>query len=161
MSVAVRRATPSDAVAIGEVHAASWRVAYVDQFAPADLAAAADARAARWTDDLVAEKSSNGGSMLVAESDGIVCGFGYAVPGEVVGLYVDPLSWGSGAGAAILSALVAALPPETLQLWTFASSGRARRFYEKNGWVLTGRSRECELVPGAVRQVVEYAHPPR
>ena len=51
----------------------------------------------------------------------------------VTALYVAPDAWGRGIGAALLAQAMADC--DALQLWCFQSNARARRFYERHGFV--------------------------
>lgn len=66
---------------------------------------------------------------------------GLAVAGEVRSLYVDPSVQGGGLGAALLDAAVDLLVAQgsaELVLWVVEGNTRARRFYERRGWVADG-----------------------
>jgi RimJ/RimL family protein N-acetyltransferase len=81
----------------------------------------------------------------------------HAVAGQVGGLYVHPRAWGTGAAAALVEAVLPSIGGEDAVLWTLEASGRARRFYERTGWLLTGESREREFLGGVTRRLVKYA----
>jgi GNAT superfamily N-acetyltransferase len=72
----------------------------------------------------------------------------------LVGVYVAPDYRGDAAGVSRL--LLAAVEDwarqfgDTLRLEVHESNPRARRFYEKLGFTLTGRTREYELPPGGL-----------
>lgn len=70
-------------------------------------------------------------------------------------LYVEPFFQGDGVGRALLEHCMAMAQGagKQLQLWVLEKNGRARRFYEKNGFVMTG-GREEE--PGTDEYLVEY-----
>ncbi|MRG59639.1 GNAT family N-acetyltransferase [Agromyces sp. CFH 90414] len=72
----------------------------------------------------------------------------------LVGVYVAPDRRGDDAGVsrALLEAVErwAAQFGSTLRLEVHEDNPRARRFYEKLGFSLTGRSREYELEPGGL-----------
>ena len=72
----------------------------------------------------------------VDEGQGSVVGLMVLGPQWLEHLYVDPGHTGRGVGTDLLSH-AKALRPGGLQLWTFASNGRARRFYERHGFVAT------------------------
>jgi GNAT superfamily N-acetyltransferase len=97
-------------------------------------------------------------SVLVAEEDGQVIGFALTRPsgdadaapttGELDGFYVDPRSWGRGAGRALLSAATDALQQADFvdaTLWTAVENHRPRRIYETAGWRADGTDRRREL----------------
>ena len=72
----------------------------------------------------------------------------------LVGVYVAPSHRGDAAGVSRL--LLDAVEQwalghgDTLRLEVHEDNPRARRFYEKLGFTLTGRSREYELAPGGL-----------
>ncbi len=70
----------------------------------------------------------------------------------LVGVYVAPDRRGEAAGVAgaLLEAVEAAALGlgDTLRLEVHETNERARRFYEKRGFTLTGRDRPYELAPG-------------
>jgi uncharacterized glyoxalase superfamily protein PhnB len=54
-------------------------------------------------------------------------------------LYVDPDSTGRGVGSQLV-AVAKTLRPSGVHLWTFESNTRARRFYERHGFVAVERT---------------------
>jgi len=52
-------------------------------------------------------------------------------------LYVDPDHFGRGHGSSLI-AVAKRQRPAGLKLWTFEANSRARRFYERHGFVVTG-----------------------
>ncbi|HET8619403.1 MAG TPA: GNAT family N-acetyltransferase [Acidimicrobiales bacterium] len=52
-------------------------------------------------------------------------------------LYVDPDHFGKGHGSTLI-AVAKRQRPAGLKLWTFEANVRARRFYERHGFVVTG-----------------------
>jgi GNAT superfamily N-acetyltransferase len=54
-------------------------------------------------------------------------------------LYVEPTSTGRGIGEGLVK-VAKRERPQGLQLWTFASNAGAQRFYERHGFVETGRT---------------------
>jgi ribosomal protein S18 acetylase RimI-like enzyme len=64
--------------------------------------------------------------------------------GEVIMLYVAPEHWGSGVADALFAAGVEYLRGrgfQELTLWVLEPNVRARRFYERRGWVADGTRR--------------------
>ena len=88
---------------------------------------------------------------------------GRAVPatrtesGEVYAIYVRPDAWGTGSGWALMDAAVAWLADRWQEaiLWVAEENPRARRFYERYGWVAES-TRVEEVVPGAEVPEVLY-----
>ena len=105
----------------------------------------------RWMNDDVVGRTD----MWVAELDGTVVGLlvlGPGSPGEdgrragwIEQLYLDPAWMGRGLGDRFIE-VARSQCPGGLQVWTFAANERARRFYERHGFVLeeTGDGRGNE-----------------
>jgi ribosomal protein S18 acetylase RimI-like enzyme len=73
-------------------------------------------------------------------------------------LYVMPESWSQGVGSALHDLALERLREANVQearLWTLTENHRARAFYEKRGWSLTGRTRIVPFPPHPTD--VEYA----
>jgi GNAT superfamily N-acetyltransferase len=66
-------------------------------------------------------------------------------PGELYAIYVDPSSWGTGAGRALIERAEASLResgfPSAL-LWVLAGNERAERFYRSAGWEHDGEKED-------------------
>jgi ribosomal protein S18 acetylase RimI-like enzyme len=154
MTVAVRAATVDDAAAIAGLHVRSWQQGYAG-IMPTDVLTQLDTGA--WTQRRRQAIESRRSTMLVATEagTGAVAGFAEAgrarrsqdwndmhpTEGEVYAIYVDPPRWGSGAGRALMDASVAALKAvgrAPVRLWVLDANDRARRFYERYGFVLDG-----------------------
>jgi ribosomal protein S18 acetylase RimI-like enzyme len=61
--------------------------------------------------------------------------------GEVYAIYVHPDHWRNGVGRALLDAGIATLDAaghRPIRLWVFDANARARRFYERHGFVADG-----------------------
>ena len=168
ISVLVRTSRSSDAEALAAIVTAGWRSAYREIFDESRLDSDdfAVERLARWREnaqDLDREDADP--AILVAEDNGTVvgwCSFGRPRElaanqvGEIWGLYVTPTAWGTSTAHALHAAAIDALRERgfgELRLWVLAANPRARRFYEKEGWDLTGAMRERDF--GAVGSAVE------
>ena len=140
MSVSIR-SSPRDE---WETHYALQRAASLAGlshiFPPEEFPFPDDAVRARWR--------GLSGSALLAERDGRAVGVAAFDGCWLNGLYVEPGEWGSGVAAALLAAVLAALPdcPE-VKLWVLEENRRARRFYEKHGWRRNGETRVVEYPP--------------
>jgi len=152
----VRRATAADAGGIARVHVASWQVAYrgffpddvLDNLSPAD-------REKQWSARLAGEHPG----VLVAEHDSQVIGFIFTCPSrdadapppdfaELAALYVHPAAWATGCGQALCAAAFAELrpgPAQTVNVWVLTANVRARRFYERVGFVADDARKDITL----------------
>ena len=151
---AVRPATPDDAQAIAEIQVETWRAAYVGVM-PHEILDGLDVNESTrtWRHWLSVEATAQ----FVAERSGAVVGFASVGPsrhepesGEVYSIYVRPDAWGTGSGWALMDAAVAWLADRWQEaiLWVAEENPRARRFYERYGWVAES-TRVEEVVPGA------------
>jgi putative acetyltransferase len=109
----------------------TWQIAYPRL----DFTARVDWWRARWRDELVTTAD-----IVVAEASGQLVGFVTVDPRT---LYLDqivvaPEAWGSALAGALL-AEAKRLSPAGLDLAVNADNARAIRFYEKQGFVVTGR----------------------
>jgi putative acetyltransferase len=108
----------------------TWQIAYPRL----DFTARVDWWRARWRNELVATAS-----IVVAESSGRLVGFVTVDPttGYLDQIVVAPEAWGSALAGALL-AEAKRLSPTGLDLAVNADNARAIRFYEKQGFVVTG-----------------------
>lgn len=159
----VRAATPRDADAIGGVQVASWRAAY-DGLLPPEAIAAFDVEARRqWWREGLARTPRPGSATFVAVAGDEVVGFAAvgAAPsedgtGELYAIYVDPASWGTGAGRALIERAHVSLREsgfERALLWVLEGNERAQRFYRAAGWEHDGHTEEVFQTMWGVRVV--------
>ena len=88
--------------------------------------------------------------LFVAEAAGEVVGAVVAKPGSLENLFVVPSRWGTGIANALHAAAVEVSREAGLaqcRLEVLEENRRARRFYERHGWVEDGRSRAGEYPP--------------
>ncbi len=132
----------------------TWQVAYEHVFGAERLGTLdADERRARWEKRLRTPEARVR-TFVAEDEDGRVVGFATAgesrdadAEGELYGIYVLPDGWGSGAGPALMHAVLETLPADgfdTATLWVLEDNPRARRFYEREGWAVDGGRREGE-----------------
>jgi GNAT superfamily N-acetyltransferase len=144
----VRPAVVDDADAIARVHVRSWQVAYRG-FMPDELLDSIDpaVRAGRERERLA--QLPPGVAVFVAiDPTGQTVGFAQVGDyeegdgsGQVYSIYVDPEHWGTGAGRALMAAslnFLTASGPRPVRLWALDGNERARRFYERCGFVADG-----------------------
>ncbi|WP_022925841.1 GNAT family N-acetyltransferase [Serinicoccus marinus] len=175
MDVVLRAATPEDAEAVATVRVAGWWGAYPGLL-PSPLLHALDVpdeaarRRARWAE----QHADPRGTDLLAEVDGLVCGWAVAghsrdperpQDGELYGLYVIPRLWSAGIGHRLMVAVEEHLRAQgytRAHLWVLDGNARAAEFYEQHGWVEDGgtqldRRGEHELREN--RRVLDLARP--
>jgi GNAT superfamily N-acetyltransferase len=164
----IRAAHRSDADAITDVQVASWRAGYAHVF-PESYLYADDFDATRrqyWT----AWRFAPGQRVAVAERDGRIVGFasygpererarGFTGRGEVWAFYLHPDVWGTGVASELFDHVELRLRAEGFAdavLWVLEDNPRARAFYEKHGWELSGLTADFD-VDGDLRvPEVEY-----
>jgi GNAT superfamily N-acetyltransferase len=144
----------ADTEAIGRVHVRAWQATYYEVM-PATFLAAMDpaARAEQWRAAI--ERGLPLHAQLVAAVDDVPVGFSAFGPargderrGEVYAINVDPDWVERGVGQPLFAAAVAALTDfgfTELVLWVVRENARARRFYERNGWVADGEEQRAEF----------------
>jgi len=156
-TVTVRPAVPGDAAAMARVHVASWRSTYRGLMPDAmlDDPGFVRRREGFWTAALTDQRFA-ANRVAVADDDGEVVGIamsGPATDADMRGrlhlyvLYLLDGHHGSGAGGALLDAVVA--PTEPAVLWVADPNPRAQAFYRKRGFVADG----VEQVEDGVREV--------
>jgi GNAT superfamily N-acetyltransferase len=76
-------------------------------------------------------------------------GFVAVEDGWLEAMYVRPAAWGTGLADRLHAAAVEELARrgDSARLWVLEGNRRARRFYERHGWVPDGTSRVVEFPP--------------
>jgi ribosomal protein S18 acetylase RimI-like enzyme len=157
----VRPAVTDDARTISEVRIETWRYAYVGVIPQHVLDGLDVARGERWFHDAI---DARGFATFVAEQHGRIVGFASVGPcrdregmGELYAVYVRPAAWGTGAGLALMDEAVEWLRArwDEAVLWVATENPRARRFYERYGWIPEDERVE-EVAPGAFVPEVRY-----
>ena len=157
-SIEIRLATEADAVAIGIAHSEAWRVAYIDLFPPDFLAKAVAERLRRWP-RLYARGAEPPYPTYVSVLEDQVVGFSTIRPslvssktGEILGFYLHPVAWGSGAAGVLMQHSLGLLAAEgftSVHLWTHPGAARAHGFYRKAGFEPTGKAQSGVMIQGA------------
>jgi GNAT superfamily N-acetyltransferase len=94
---------------------------------------------------------------FVAFESGEAVGFVSVGYGYLRTLYVTPDTWNQGVGGALHDLALDQLGlagVEEARLWALSENHRARQFYEKRGWTVTGRTRLVPFPPYPID--VEY-----
>ena len=149
--VVVREAGPEDADGFVRAHESAWNatIAPIVGKSLEDLAPFA-VRVELYRSSL--EKVSDAARVWLAECAGEIVGTAVAlresqVRVELRDLYVVPSAWGTGVATALMRAAISSVAggaPEAV-LWVGSDNDRARRFYEREGWVADGESRLSSL----------------
>lgn len=171
----MREMTEADIDAVAAVRIAGWRTAYAGLMPRAYLdamSAAEDAERHRARFARRPERASD----LVAEREGRVTGWaalgpardadlaaraGELAPGELFALYAAPELIGTGIGRLLLAAALERAGTSgfgTLSLWVVRGNVRARRFYERAGFLADG-AEETYDVGGRPVPEVRYRRP--
>jgi ribosomal protein S18 acetylase RimI-like enzyme len=168
--VRIRAAVEGDAQAIARVRVRAWQVAY-DGLMPADFLNALDpAESARQHRDRMRARQPDQAHLVAEDAAGTVVGFTECGDeqsgegaGEVFAIYVDPGRWGTGTGRSLMDAAVVHLTrarPRPVRLWSLDGNERARRFYERYGFVADGVT-GSHAVPGGELATVRFTLPSR
>ena len=157
--IAVRRAVPSDAVAIGTIHVAAWRSAYPAILPERFLANLSLVRQAAGYESAI----NAGQGVFVAHRGAALIGFASCgrarsavAEGEVETLYVLDDHREQGAGRALLRAAaghLAEMGCRSVFLWVLRDNP-SRWFYERLG----GRAGMLGTVPVAGQQIPQVAY---
>ncbi|WP_307847644.1 GNAT family N-acetyltransferase [Streptomyces sp. F63] len=165
--IQVRPMQEEDIRDVSAVRVKGWQTAYPGMVPQDYLDALTVAEDARMRRDMFA-RSTGSVVNLVAEADGAVVGWAALGPskeenrnpqdGELLALYAAPDRLGTGVGKALMQQTLVAARERSfhrLVLWVIAANTRARRFYERGGFVLDGCSADWS-VNGTVVPEVRY-----
>ncbi|MFC6087054.1 GNAT family N-acetyltransferase [Sphaerisporangium aureirubrum] len=160
--ITIVEATPEDADAVGEVHAAAWRAAYAPFFAPEFFAAAVEHRRTKWRAVIAEGKDT----ILLARMDGRPGAYSYFGESpsrphvaEIFGFYAHPDLWGSGIAASLMTATLARLRHDAftrVHLWTLRDTPQSHRFYTKTGFTNSGHTQDHDFGDGTPVPQIEY-----
>jgi ribosomal protein S18 acetylase RimI-like enzyme len=169
MGVAIRRATVDDLPAVSALLGATWHATYDGVYGVERVAGITG----RWhsVDTLARGLDRPDGCFLVAEASGRMLGtisIGRGCDGELKldRLYVMPNAQGQGLGRRLLEAALATCPAaRAISLEVEPANAQAVRFYERQDFVVTGRTGDCggsgDSIPALVMTRRLMAQPPR
>ncbi len=154
----LRRARPSDAVALGHLHVACWQESYTGLLPAAVLdRQTVDDRIELWRHVLRQPDQAGSTRVLVVEADGALVGFGACgrqrstalaekgYDAEIDALYVRQAHQRKGLGSALFVGLLDDLRAtgfRRVSLWVLIQNQGARSFYEGLGGLQTGDRQE-------------------
>ena len=163
MTVRLRPATDTDLAAVGDLHYRSRAEAYAGLVSPSALTFGdGGALGEWWAERWRWEKDTH--RLTVAVDGDTVVGFSYVGPtpaagvSELYAIHVDPAYVGTGTGRALMIDALPALARigDRATLWVLAANARARRFYERGGWVPDGTTR-IEPIGGEPVEQLRYS----
>lgn len=151
----IRKAVLSDAHAVATVHVRSWQHAYkglVPDSVLDDLSI--EQRRSMW------ERAIPSSDVWVALADDEIVGFATVGPSrepdaanELYAIYLLPSAWGTGLARPLAEAALG--DKQDVALWVFRDNPRARRFYERLGFVADGQEK-TETMGSAELAEVRY-----
>ena len=144
--VTTRLARPEDTDEVGRIQVRTWRAAYTGLLPTSTLDSMDPiVQGASWSR---VTRPTSVTRLLVAERGDRIVGFAAFGPhrepdldgsaGELYAIYVEPESWATGAGHALMDATLGGLRDagwSRAVLKVLEANDRARRFYEREGWV--------------------------
>ena len=143
----VRNAEFEDMKQLGYIMSVSFRTAFSDFVSKQTLdACARENNCAALLEDIYREGKMH---FLIGGSSGMLCWQEVGETAEIVAIHSLPESWGTGLGHAMLEEALRQIGERPVFLWAFKENRRARRFYEKHGFMWDGSERISEF-DGAV-----------
>ncbi len=166
MKFDIRLATLDDAKYCADIHAQSWSFAYSD-IVPKEII---DKHNSRWPMIWNKMLANNIDSHYVITLDDVIIGFlTIAVSRdedlkesffEIIGLYFAPEYIGAGYGKQAMDWIKKEIKSrgyDKISLWVLEENNRARRFYEKSGFVSDGKIKSSGLADTQeVRYICKY-----
>lgn len=143
----IRKAIPGDEKILAYIQRESWKAAFGDILSPEELERCTNPEKAEQMYHGVLRREGCNMAIGYAENQPHCiaawganrCGLGDNV-GELICIHSLPGNWGKGYGSAMMAYVLDQLQQaqyEDVILWVFEANQRARKFYEKHGFVLT------------------------
>lgn len=153
--VELRTATTRDVEALARVHVTAWRETYAEQLPETFFGDEALAHRQRMWRRALIEDPQASHAIVVADDDGDVVGFAWAGPTmpddadaavaqQLYAIYLLARHHGRGVGRQLLDAVIG---DADACLWVARENARARRFYERAGFVTDGVEKADDRVP--------------
>lgn len=152
MTIKIRNATASDAYDFAYVLCESWKAAYKSIITPDEMAKNTEIeKRGAFFEKLI---PSGKGQFFIGYDENKPCGICSTCPsrdvdmkdfGEIVAIYTLSEYWGKGVGMMLMDTALAGLKRQgydRVMLWAFEANSRARRFYEKYGFIFDGTYKE-------------------
>ena len=150
-NVKIRKATPGDEQVLAYIQTESWKAAFVDILSPEELERCTNLeKAEQMYHSVLYHEGCNLAVELVNDQRHCIaawgtnrCDLGNTV-GELICIHSLQNNWAKGYGSAMMEYVLAQLQQvnyESVILWVFEDNKRARKFYEKHGFELTGQTK--------------------
>lgn len=139
MKIRVKQLEKADLAQAGAVYAASWRHSHAEICSAAFL----EAHTAQAMAQRLEAAQSEGKTVFLARLNDAAAGVAVidAERCEVAQLYVQPCFFGTGVAKTLMEAALVHLGEGEITLTVMNINARARRFYEKCGFVFTGEEK--------------------
>ena len=150
-NIIIRKAVPGDEAVLAKIHSESWQAGFADILPPEELERASDLqRATQGYHNALLREDSHIAIEFVEEQPHCFaawgknrCDLGEHVA-ELICIHSLQDKWARGYGSAMMRYVLARLQQqkyESVILWVFEANLRARKFYEKHGFTLTGQKK--------------------
>lgn len=149
MEYSIERVKLGDEVTLAHIQTESWKAAFKDILSPEVLTKYANAdKATMMYRRLIEQNIGNGYLLKVEEKPHCIAWWdatrekdmpGYA---ELICIHSLPNQWRKGYGSKMLDTVlhdIVIAGYTKVMLWVFEENERARKFYEKRGFILTGK----------------------
>lgn len=149
MEYSIERVKLGDEVTLAHIQTESWKAAFKDILSPEILTKYANAdKATMMYRRLLEQNIGNGYLLKVEEKPHCIAWWdttrekdmpGYA---ELICIHSLPNQWRKGYGSKMMDTVlhdIAIAGYRKVMLWVFEENERARKFYEKKGFILTGK----------------------
>jgi len=162
-TVVLRTAKDVDLMAVGALHYRSRAAAYAHFLPPEALNFGTPRALGEWWSERWTWERENHRMTVAVDGDRVV-GFTYLGPDEEPGvmqlgaIHVDPEYIGAGVGRLLMRDALEHLGEHAV-LWVLEQNDRARRFYERGGWIFDGTARD-ETMGGVLTHQLRYAYRP-
>lgn len=145
--ISIRKTNPGDEEVLAHIQTESWKAAFADILSTEELEQCTNLQnAKKMYHSILRYEGCNMAIEFVAGQPHCVaawgknrCDLGDAV-GELICIHSLQTGWGKGYGSAMMEYVLAQLQRKgykSVILWVFEANTRARKFYEKHGFVLT------------------------
>ena len=151
MNVLIRKAVPGDQQVLAHIQTESWKAAFADILSPEELVRCTNLQTAeQMYHSVLRREGCNMAIGFVADQPHCIvawgknrCDLGDAV-GELICIHSLQNNWAKGYGSAMMEFVLAQFKQEgykSVILWVFEANTRARKFYKKHGFELTGQKK--------------------